>query len=175
MVIPKQWWHHHNDYSDRLSTHSMVYYDTVTNNHHLPQGGSTTHIQPFLMFLLPTESGTRDLTSYHKSPLPLTNNHLLFFFIYKIPMRWLWFSFLSACLVCISRYTYLQSNSLIFMSSLNMIMLQLQILNNHSLILTWYAIIQNQFNLKTFSRAWCLITGDMCILLYVDLPHLMSC
>ena len=40
----------------------MVYYETLKNAHILPQGGITEHIQPFLMFLLPTGSSTGELT-----------------------------------------------------------------------------------------------------------------
>ena len=39
------------------------------------------------------------------------------------------------------------------MSSLDIIILQLQILNTHFFVLAWYAIIQNNFNLDTVSHA----------------------
>ena len=61
-------------------------------------------------------------------------------------------------------------------------MFQVQMLNDQSLVLiAWYAIIQNCFNLETCSPA--LVSNycpngryigqndDMCILIYVDLPH----
>ena len=45
----------------------------------------------------------------------------------------------------------------IHISTMTIIMFQLQILKNHS----WYAIIQNHFNVEKYSPAWCLITAQM--------------
>ena len=66
-------------------------------------------------------------------------------------------------LIYIFWYTLVKWNLLTFkiVFFFNIIMFQLQILKNSSLVLAWYAIIQNLFNLETCSPAWCLIIAQI--------------
>ena len=70
------------------------------------------------------------------------------------------------------------------MFSLNIIIFQLQVLNNHLLVLSWYVRNTNPFNLEIHAPAWCLITAqmvdnniaqndEMWILIYINLPQLL--
>ena len=80
--------------------------------------------------------------------------------------EYVYFHFITFYFVYISRYTEVQWNRLTFVSSLNIIMFQLEILKNHSLVFAWYNIIQNHFTLETCFPALCLITAQMADIIY---------
>ena len=54
-------------------------------------------------------------------------------------------------------FTYIPN----MMASLNIIMIHQQRLNNHSLLIALYAIIQSQFKPESYFRAGCVITAEM--------------